>query len=93
MVADKAKTEEHLKKAREVMHQVKTVLGIKLGIRVADYDGTTYKTKFDDGTSNFIFKSIPREYFDDKDTLEVHADYWVVLFKEVQEELNKRKRG
>ncbi len=90
MFIGKEETEEHLKKAREVMHQVKTVIGIKLGIRVADYDGLNYKVKFS-GMAEFTFRNIPREYLDDKDTLEAHADYWVVLFKEVEEELNKWK--
>ncbi len=91
MFIDPKEVDERLKKALEVINQVEALLNIQLSCWVSDYDGTTYKVKLDDRTSNYVFRSIPREYFDDKDTLEAHAVFWVVLFKEIQEELNKKK--
>ena len=90
MVIDPKETEERLTKAREVMKQVRSRLGIRFDCRVADYDEQTYKVKISD-KSEFIFRSIPRKYFDDKDSWEDHADYWTALFREVEDELNKRR--
>ncbi len=91
MVIGKDKTEEQLKKAREAMYRIKSHFEIKFGHWVSDYDGLIYKVKFDDHTSNFIFRNIPRKYIEDKDSWKAHADYWKGLFKEVEEELNQRK--
>ncbi len=89
MLINKEKTEEHLKKAREAMSEIKSRLGIKLGCRVADFDGLTYKIKFYD-ESIFTFRNIPRKYIEDKDSWENYADYWTGLFKGIAEELTKR---
>ncbi len=86
MVLSKENTEEHLKKAREAMQQIKSHFEIKFGCRVADYDGLTYKIKFYDETI-FTFRNVPRKYIEGRDSWKDHAGYWTGLFKEVEEEL------
>lgn len=90
ILADQEKRAEKVKNGREVMYRIRSYFRITFGCQVGDYDGFNYRVKFSEG-EKVVLKDIPRKYMEDHRSEKVHSDYWVKLFKTVEEELRNQK--
>ncbi len=92
ILADQGKKAEKVKSGREVMYRVRSYFRITFGCQVGDYDGSNYRVKFSEG-EKVVRKDIPPKYMEDQRSEKVYSDYWVKLFKTVEEELSNQKEG
>jgi len=90
--ANQREEEEMVKKAREVMYQIKSHFRIKFGCQVTKYLKYNYGVRFSEG-DKVVWKDIPRKYMEDQHPEKSHTDYWEKLFNMVEEELNSQKGG
>ncbi len=85
ILADQEEREWRIKKAREVLHQIKLHFGKRVRCEVLDYDGLNYRVRFSRMRKDV---DVPRKYIDDwnlEDRAErkPHTDYWEELFEKV----------
>lgn len=92
MEANQREEKEKVKKAQEVMDQIKSHFRIKFRCQVSKYLNYIYTVKFSQG-KQIVSKDICKKCLEDKDSEKSHADYWAKLFSTVEEELNRQKGG